>query len=69
MVHKIPKLIAEISHGMTLYPGDVILTGTPAGGGLGTGQFLRPGDVVECEIERIGRLTNAVIGDPMEPSR
>lgn len=61
MIHKAPALVAEASRGMTLYPGDVILTGTPMGGGLGTGKFLKPGDVVECEIERIGVLRNTVI--------
>lgn len=63
MIHKVPALVAEASRGMTLYPGDLILTGTPMGGGIGTGKFLRPGDVVECEIERLGVLRNVVISD------
>jgi 2-keto-4-pentenoate hydratase/2-oxohepta-3-ene-1,7-dioic acid hydratase in catechol pathway len=63
MIFKVPQLIAEISRGMTLYPGDVVLTGTCAGGGVGTGKYLRPGDVVECEIERIGILRNTVVAD------
>ncbi len=60
MIHKLARQIADISRGMTLYPGDVVSTGTCEGGGVGTGKWLRPGDVVECEIERIGTLRNRV---------
>ncbi|MGN6460221.1 MAG: fumarylacetoacetate hydrolase family protein [Pseudolabrys sp.] len=63
MIFKVPQLIADISRGMTLYPGDVVLTGTCAGGGVGTGKFLNPGDIVECEIENIGILRNPVVAD------
>ncbi len=56
MLHSAPKLISYISHNMTLLPGDVILTGTPAG----ITQIIS-GDVVECEIEGIGTLVNPVI--------
>ena len=56
MVHSIPDLIAFISGVMTLLPGDVILTGTPAGVGP-----MVPGDVVTVTVEGIGTLTNAVI--------
>ena len=42
---------------MTLYPGDVILTGTPAGTGQERQHFLQPGDVVTVEVEGIGTLT------------
>ncbi len=55
MVFPIPQLIAYISSIMTLLPGDVILTGTPAGVGP-----LRPGDVVEIEVEGLGILRNPV---------
>jgi hypothetical protein len=44
-----------------LYPGDVILTGTPAGIGAGRGEFLKPGDVVKLWIKKIGSLTNTMI--------
>ena len=57
MIFPIPRLIAEISQVMTLHPGDVIITGTPAGVGP-----LKAGDVVEVEIEKIGTLSN-----PVEP--
>ena len=55
MLHDVPKLISYISHNMTLLPGDVILTGTPAG----ITQIVS-GDVVECEVEGIGTLVNPV---------
>ena len=56
MVHDIPKQIAFISGVMTLLPGDVILTGTPAGVGP-----IVAGDTVSVEIEGIGTLTNTVV--------
>ncbi|MFC0545865.1 fumarylacetoacetate hydrolase family protein [Kutzneria chonburiensis] len=63
MLFRIPELIADISSGMTLEPGDVISTGSPAGVGASftPQQFLRPGDVVEATIERIGTLRNPVV--------
>ena len=51
-----PHLVAYISSRMTLYPGDVISTGTPSGTGMERQTFLKPGDVVEIEIEGIGIL-------------
>jgi 2-keto-4-pentenoate hydratase/2-oxohepta-3-ene-1,7-dioic acid hydratase in catechol pathway len=56
IVHKIPSLIAYITSCMTLLPGDVILTGTPAGVGP-----MSVGDEVSVEIEGIGALTNPVV--------
>jgi 2-keto-4-pentenoate hydratase/2-oxohepta-3-ene-1,7-dioic acid hydratase in catechol pathway len=56
IVHKVPGLIAHITSCMTLLPGDVILTGTPAGVGP-----MNVGDEVSVEIEGIGRLTNMVV--------
>jgi len=50
-------LIAYITSRMTLYPGDVVLTGTPAGTGMERQVFLKPGDVVTVEVEGIGTLT------------
>ena len=49
-------MVQFISSIMTLYPGDVISTGTPAGTGMERNEFLKPGDVVEIEIEGIGTL-------------
>ncbi|MCZ2259012.1 fumarylacetoacetate hydrolase family protein [Sporosarcina sp. G11-34] len=60
MIFKIDELIAEISRFVTLEPGDVILTGTPAGVGkaMNPPSFLRRGDVVNVSIEGIGTLSN-----------
>jgi 2-keto-4-pentenoate hydratase/2-oxohepta-3-ene-1,7-dioic acid hydratase in catechol pathway len=58
MIFNLAEQIAQLSSGMTLYPGDVILTGTPAGVGAGRGEFLKKGDVVKIWIEKIGELTN-----------
>ena len=56
LIFKIPKLINFISSVMTLFPGDIIATGTPAGIGP-----MQPGDKVEVEIEGIGKLINNII--------
>jgi 2-keto-4-pentenoate hydratase/2-oxohepta-3-ene-1,7-dioic acid hydratase in catechol pathway len=60
LIFDIPHIISELSQGITLYPGDIIATGTPAGIGhaMNPPQYLKSGDVVECEIEKIGVLTN-----------
>jgi 2-keto-4-pentenoate hydratase/2-oxohepta-3-ene-1,7-dioic acid hydratase in catechol pathway len=60
MIYNIAEQIAHISSGITLHPGDVILTGTPAGVGSARNEYLRPGDVVKIEIERIGILTSTI---------
>lgn len=63
MLFKVGELIADISSGMTLEPGDVIATGSPAGVGAGMTppRFLQPGDTVEAEIDGIGVLRNLVV--------
>ncbi len=57
--------IAELSQAMTLEPGDLIFTGTPGGVGAGFNppRFLKPGDVVRCEIEEIGAIENTVVAE------
>jgi len=62
MVFSIPRIMRELSAGMTLRSGDVIITGTPEGVGMGRTppEWLAPGDVMEMEIERIGILRNPV---------
>lgn len=62
MIFDIPTIISDLSRGTTLYPGDIIATGTPAGVGMGfkPPRYLEAGDVVECWIEGIGTLRNPV---------
>jgi 2-keto-4-pentenoate hydratase/2-oxohepta-3-ene-1,7-dioic acid hydratase in catechol pathway len=63
MIFDIPAIIEWLSLGMTLLPGDVITTGTPAGVGSARTppEFLKPGDVVESEVEGIGVIRNRVV--------
>ncbi|MFJ8430737.1 fumarylacetoacetate hydrolase family protein [Kitasatospora sp. NPDC094019] len=63
MLFGIARLIADISSGVTLEPGDVIATGSPSGVGAGMvpPRFLRPGDLVEATVEGIGTLANPVV--------
>jgi 2-keto-4-pentenoate hydratase/2-oxohepta-3-ene-1,7-dioic acid hydratase in catechol pathway len=63
LVFDVASLIAELSTVMTLEPGDVIITGTPAGVGFTRNPklFMKPGDVCEVEIEKIGVLRNKIV--------
>jgi 2-keto-4-pentenoate hydratase/2-oxohepta-3-ene-1,7-dioic acid hydratase in catechol pathway len=65
MLFPMPYLIHYLSTFCTLEPGDVILTGTPSGAGarLDPPRYLRPGDVVEVEVARVGLLRNTVVDD------
>ncbi|KAJ8715561.1 hypothetical protein PYW07_010043 [Mythimna separata] len=58
LIHTIPKVIERISAIMTLYPGDLILTGTPGGVGVHRNppEFLQPGDTISSEIQKIGKF-------------
>jgi 2-keto-4-pentenoate hydratase/2-oxohepta-3-ene-1,7-dioic acid hydratase in catechol pathway len=58
MIFNLAEQIAHLSARLTLHPGDVILTGTPAGVGAGRGEFLKAGDVVKLWIEGIGSISN-----------
>lgn len=62
MIFPVARLIAVWSLGMTLEPGDLLMTGTPSGVGFARQppEYLRPGDVVEAEIDRVGVLRNSV---------
>lgn len=60
MMHKIEDLIYHASNGLTLEPGDVILTGTPHEVAFGHQRFLQKGDILRAEIEKIGVLVNPV---------
>jgi 2-keto-4-pentenoate hydratase/2-oxohepta-3-ene-1,7-dioic acid hydratase in catechol pathway len=63
MLNRIPELLAALTRDITLYPGDVVSTGTP--GGIGyfrdPREFMAPGDVITAEVEHVGRLTNRVV--------
>jgi len=60
MIFDIPTLVSVLSRGMTLWPGDIIATGTPEGVGAADGRYLKPGDLLEAEVEGIGVLRNRV---------
>ncbi len=61
-IFPVEKIISILSSGMTLEPGDIIATGTPAGVGKGMNppQFLKPGDTMEITVEKIGKLINRI---------
>jgi 2-keto-4-pentenoate hydratase/2-oxohepta-3-ene-1,7-dioic acid hydratase in catechol pathway len=63
MIFPLAQVLAELSAGLTLEPGDIIATGTPSGVGMGRTPpvWLRPGDVVETEVVGLGMLRNEVI--------
>jgi 2-keto-4-pentenoate hydratase/2-oxohepta-3-ene-1,7-dioic acid hydratase in catechol pathway len=63
LIFGIPALLAALSLGMTLEPGTIIATGTPSGVGLGRTppEYLRPGDLLEAEIDRIGVLRTRIV--------
>lgn len=62
-IHNIGELIADLSAGCTLEAGDIIITGTPAGVGMGftPPKYLVKGDVMECVIENIGSIKNKIV--------
>lgn len=63
MIFDVPALIAKLSENVTLYPGDVIFTGTPAGVGLGREpkRFLQPGETLHTWIEGVGEMTQRFV--------
>jgi 2-keto-4-pentenoate hydratase/2-oxohepta-3-ene-1,7-dioic acid hydratase in catechol pathway len=60
---KLPRIIAELSQGLSLEPGDIIATGTPSGVGHARTppEFLKPGDILESEIAGLGSLRNTIV--------
>ena len=56
MTHNIQTIVSHVSKNMTLLPGDIILTGSPAGISV-----INSGDLIECEVEGIGILANTVV--------
>jgi 2-keto-4-pentenoate hydratase/2-oxohepta-3-ene-1,7-dioic acid hydratase in catechol pathway len=66
MIFNVYEIVSFLSHLMTLEPGDIIATGTPAGVAMATGNFLKPGDKIECTIEKLGTLANTLGQKPKE---
>jgi 2-keto-4-pentenoate hydratase/2-oxohepta-3-ene-1,7-dioic acid hydratase in catechol pathway len=60
MIYNVYDIVSFLSNMMTLEPGDIIATGTPEGVAMATGNFLKAGDKIECNIENIGTLTNTL---------
>jgi 2-keto-4-pentenoate hydratase/2-oxohepta-3-ene-1,7-dioic acid hydratase in catechol pathway len=61
MIFSTAEQIAMLSSRVTLYPGDLILTGTPAGVGMPRRTFLKAGDTVKLWIEGVGELTHTMV--------
>ncbi len=63
MIKNVSRLIYELSQGITLVPGDILATGTPEGvaQGFDPPKWLKKGDLIEMEIEGIGRLRNRLV--------
>jgi 2-keto-4-pentenoate hydratase/2-oxohepta-3-ene-1,7-dioic acid hydratase in catechol pathway len=64
MIFSVGEIIAHVSQVVTLQPGDLIVTGTPSGVGAALGRFLKPGDEVEVEIEKIGSVRTPIVAPP-----
>jgi 2-keto-4-pentenoate hydratase/2-oxohepta-3-ene-1,7-dioic acid hydratase in catechol pathway len=63
MIYDIYDQIEYLSTVMTLEPGDILATGTPAGVGVARGLLLKPGDVVRAEISNLGAIENTVVAE------
>ena len=61
MIYDIYDQIAYLSTVMTLEPGDILATGTPAGVGIATGNFMKAGDVVRVEVDGLGAIENTIV--------
>ncbi|CAM4188893.1 Fumarylacetoacetase-like C-terminal domain-containing protein [Novosphingobium lubricantis] len=61
MIYDIRKQVAYLSTVMTLEPGDIVATGTPAGVGIASNSFLKPGDVVRVEVDGLGHIENTFV--------
>jgi len=62
LIFPVERIVSDLSQIVTLYPGDVIFTGTPAGVGGPRGLFLQPGDVLTSTIENVGTMTQRFVG-------
>jgi 2-keto-4-pentenoate hydratase/2-oxohepta-3-ene-1,7-dioic acid hydratase in catechol pathway len=61
MLYSVPEQLSTISRYITLEPGDIVFTGSPAGSGASIGQYLHPGDRIRAQIESVGRLDVEVV--------
>ena len=70
MIFSVGEIVAYLSETMTLYPGDLVVTGTPNGVGYARRppRFLQPGDEVTVEIERVGFVRTPIVAVAEEPS-
>ncbi len=64
MIHSVAELVSYASRLCTLLPGDLIMTGTPAGVGAASGRRLHPGDLLTSEVTGLGRLQTPIVGEP-----
>jgi 2-keto-4-pentenoate hydratase/2-oxohepta-3-ene-1,7-dioic acid hydratase in catechol pathway len=64
MIFSFSEIVAAVSRRVTLQPGDVVATGTPAGVGMATRRYLRAGDEVEVEVESVGTVSQRVVPHP-----
>jgi len=64
MIFDVARLVSFISRYARLLPGDILCTGSPAGNGVARGRFLRPNDVIEAEIQGLGRQVVRCVADP-----
>jgi 2-keto-4-pentenoate hydratase/2-oxohepta-3-ene-1,7-dioic acid hydratase in catechol pathway len=60
MIYTLAEQLVQLSHRATLYPGDIVMTGTPAGTAAAHGHYLKTGDVVKAWVEGIGSLTTKI---------
>jgi 2-keto-4-pentenoate hydratase/2-oxohepta-3-ene-1,7-dioic acid hydratase in catechol pathway len=67
LIFNVPEIIAQLSSGLTLEPGDIIATGTPSGVGyaMDPPRYLLPGMVVTCKIDGLGELTTPILAEPV----
>ena len=69
LIFSIPTLVAYLSSICTLYPGDLIFTGTPSGVGMARGRYLAPGETITSHADVIGELRNTCVAGtaPLAP--
>ena len=64
MIWNVAELIADVSQHITLRPGDLLFTGSPAGVGHASGTYLKVGDRIDAEISGLGELSVEIVKDP-----